>query len=89
MSYEKCSSEEKETLCRLAVFEGNFSEDAVKVVTEKEDLDTKRVLKKLVRRSLIKQPTKHRYSIHLLIQHFLKYINKKTKTKHQKELGHK
>ena len=73
MSYEKCSSEEKETLCRLAVFEGNFSEDAVRVVIEKKNLDTKHVLKKLVRRSLIKQPTKHRYSIHLLIKHFLKY----------------
>ncbi|CAB3989384.1 E3 ubiquitin- ligase DZIP3 [Paramuricea clavata] len=73
MSYEKCSSEEKETLSRLAVFEGIFSEDAVRVVIEKENLDTKRVLKKLVRRSLIKQPTKHRYSIHLLIKHFLKY----------------
>jgi tetratricopeptide (TPR) repeat protein len=42
-------------------------------VIEKENLDTKRVLKKLVRRSLIKQPTKHRYSIHLLIKHFLKH----------------
>jgi tetratricopeptide (TPR) repeat protein len=73
MSYEKCSSEEKETLCRLAVFEGNFSEEAARVVIEKENLDTKRVLKKLVRRSLIKQPTKHRYSIHLLIKHFLKH----------------
>jgi tetratricopeptide (TPR) repeat protein len=73
MSYQKCSSEEKVTLFRLAVFEGNFSEDAARVVIEKENLDTKRVLKKLVRRSLIKQPTKHRYSIHLLIKHFLKY----------------
>ncbi|CAB3989383.1 E3 ubiquitin- ligase DZIP3 [Paramuricea clavata] len=73
MSYEKCSTEEKETLCRLAVFEGNFSEEAARVVIKKENLDTKRVLKKLVRRSLIKQPTKHRYSIHLLIKHFLKY----------------
>ena len=72
MSYEKCSIEEKETLFRLAVFEGNFSEDAARVVIEKENLDTKCVLKKLVRRSLIKQPTKHRYSIHLLIKHFLK-----------------
>ena len=73
MSYQKCSSEEKVTLFRLAVFEGNFSEDAARVVIEKENLDTKRVLKKLVRRSLIKQPTKHRYSIHLLINHFLKH----------------
>jgi tetratricopeptide (TPR) repeat protein len=72
MSYEKCSSEEKETLFRLAVFEENFSQDAARVVIEKENLDTKRVLKKLVRQSLIKQPTKHRYSIHLLINHFLK-----------------
>jgi tetratricopeptide (TPR) repeat protein len=72
MSYEKCSGEEKETLLRLAVFEGNFSEHAARVVIEKENLDTKRVLKKLVRRSLIKQPTMQRYSIHLLIKHFLK-----------------
>jgi hypothetical protein len=73
MSYEKCSSKEKKTLLRLVVFEGNFSQDAARVVIKKENLDTKRVLKKLVRRSLIKQPTKHRYSIHLLIKHFLKH----------------
>ncbi len=72
MSYEKCSDEEKETLVRLVVFEGSFSEDAAKAVIEKENLHSTRVLKKLVRRSLIKKPTKHRYSIHLLIKHFLK-----------------
>ncbi len=71
MSYEKCSDEEKETLVRLAVFEGSFSEDAARAVIEKGNLDSIRILKKLVRRSLIKQPTKHRYSIHLLIKHFL------------------
>ncbi len=71
MSYEKCSDEEKETLLRLVVFEGSFSEDAAKAVIEKENLDSTRILKKLFRRSLIKQPTKHRYSIHLLIKHFL------------------
>ena len=71
MSYEKCSHEEKQTLVRLVVFEGSFSEDAAKAVIEKEDFDSTRILKKLVRRSLIKQPTKRRYSIHLLIKHFL------------------
>ena len=71
MSYEKCSDEEKETLVRLAVFEGSFSQDAARAVIEKGNLDSIRILKKLVRRSLIKQPTKHRYSIHLLIKHFL------------------
>ena len=71
MSYEKCSDEEKETLVRLAVFEGSFSEDAAKAVIEKGNFDSIRILKKLVGRSLIKQPTKHRYSIHLLIKHFL------------------
>ena len=71
MSYEKCSDEEKETLLRLVVFEGSFSEDAAKAVIEKENLDSTRILKNLFRRSLIKQPTKHRYSIHLLIKHFL------------------
>ena len=71
MSYEKCSDEEKETLIRLAVFEGIFSEKAARVVIEKKDLDTKRILNDLFSRSFIKQPTKHRYSIHLLIKHFL------------------
>ena len=71
MSYEKCSDEEKETLVRLAVFEGIFSEKAARVVIEKKDLETKHILNNLFFRSLIKQPTKHRYSIHLLIKHFL------------------
>ena len=72
MSYKKCSDEEQETLVRLSGFEGSFGEDAAKVVIEKGKLDTSRILKKLVSRSLIKQQTKHRYSIHLLIKHFLK-----------------
>ena len=71
MSYEKCSDEEKETLVRLVVFEGIFSEKAARAVIEKEDLETKDILNNLFSRSLIKQPTKHRYSIHLLIKHFL------------------
>ena len=71
MSYQKCSDEEKETLLRLVVFEGSFSEDAARAVIEKGNFDSTRILKKLVRRSLIKQPTKHRYSLHLLIKHFL------------------
>ena len=71
-SYEKCSDEDQEAFVRLSVFEGSFSEDAARVVTEKDELDTSRILKKLVSRSLIKQPTKHRYSIHLLIKYFLK-----------------
>ena len=71
MSYEKCSDEEKETLVRLAVFEGIFSEKAARVVIEKENLDTKHILNNLFSQSLIKQPTKHRYSLHLLIKHFL------------------
>ena len=76
LSYEKCSDEEKETLVRLVVFEGSFSEDAAKTQIEKGDFDSTRILKRLVRRSLIKQPTKHRYSIHLLIKHFLKHQQK-------------
>ena len=72
MSYEKCSDEEQETLVRLSVFEGSFTTDAAKVVIEKDKFDTSRILKKLVSLSLIKQPTKYRYSIHLLIKHFLK-----------------
>ena len=72
VSYEKCSKEEQETFVRLSVFEGSFSEDAAGAVIKKNKLDTRRVLKKLFRRSLIKQPTNHRYSIHLLIKRFLK-----------------
>ena len=71
MSYEKCSDEEKETLVRLAVFEGIFSKKAARAVIEKEDLETKDILNNLFSQSLIKQLTKHRYSIHLLIKHFL------------------
>ena len=71
MSYEKCSDEEKETLVRIAVFEGIFSEKAARAVIEKENLDTKRILNNLFSQSLIKQPIKNRYSIHLLIKHFL------------------
>ena len=72
MSYKKCSDEEQDTLVRLSVFEGSFSKDAAKAVIKKDDLKTTNILKKLVSLSLIKQPTKHRYSIHLLIKHFLK-----------------
>ena len=72
VSYQKCSKEEQETFVRLSVFEGSFSEDAAKAVIEKRKSDTRRLLKKLFRRSLIKQPTQHRYSMHLLIKHFLK-----------------
>ena len=72
LSYEKCSDEEQETFIRLSVFAGSFSKDAARTVIEKENLETTDILKKLVSRSLIKQPTKHRYSIHLLIKHFLK-----------------
>ena len=72
VSYQKCSKEEQETFVRLSVFEGSFSEDAAKAVIEKRKSDTRRLLKKIFRRSLIKQPTQHRYSMHLLIKHFLK-----------------
>ena len=72
MSYEKCSKREQETFVRLSVFEGSFSEDAARTVIEMDKSDTRHVLKELLRRSLIKGTTKHRYSIHLLIKHFLK-----------------
>ena len=72
MSYEKCSDDEQEMFVCLSVFEGSFSENAAKTVIKKGKSDARRFLKKLFRRSLIKQPTKHRYSIHLLIKHFLK-----------------
>ena len=71
MSYKKCSDEEKETLVRLAVLKRSFSDEAAKAVIEKDSLDTTDILKTLVRRSLIKQPTKRDYNIHLLIKHFL------------------
>ena len=72
LSYEKCSDEEQETFIRLSVFEGSFSKDAARTVVEKDPLDTNDILQKLVSRSLIKDPAKHRYSIHLLIKYFLK-----------------
>ena len=72
MSYEKCSDEEQKMLGRLSVFEGSFSKSAAGTVIEKGNLDTTNILKKLVSLSLIKESTNHRYSIHLLIKHFLK-----------------
>ena len=72
MSYEKCTDKEKDSFARLAVFDGNFSEEAARAVIGKQDLDANDILEKLVCHSLIKQPSKQRYSIHLLIQHFLK-----------------
>ena len=72
LSYVKCSRKEQEAFLRLSVFEGNFSEEAATSVIEKKKSDTRRVIKELFRRNLIKQPTQHRYSIHLLIKHFLK-----------------
>ena len=71
MSYEKCSDEEKESFVRLSVFDGSFSEDAARVVIGKINTNTSDILEKLVGHSLIKQPSKQRYSVHLLIKHFL------------------
>ena len=72
MSYEKCLDEEQKMLGRLSVFEGGFSKSAAGTVIEKGNLDTTNILKKLVSLSLIEESTDHRYSIHLLIKHFLK-----------------
>ena len=72
MSYEKCLDEEQKMLGRLSAFEGSFSMSAAGTVIEKDNLDTTNILKKLVSLSLIKESTDHRYSIHLLIKHFLK-----------------
>ena len=73
MSFKKCSDEEQKTLARLSVFEGSFGLAPAAVIIEKDKSDTSRTLMKLVSRSLIiKQLTHHRYSIHLLIKHFLK-----------------
>ena len=71
LSFEKCSEKEQEVFVRLSVFEGSFSEDAATAVIDNRKSDTRRILKELFRRSLIKQPMQHRYSIHLLIKHFL------------------
>ena len=87
MSYEKCSDEQQEAFVRLSVFEGSFSEDAAKEVIEKDKLGTSRILKTLISRSLIKQPTKHRYSIHLLIKHFLKNKQKSGEQKSERALA--
>ena len=88
MSYEKCSDEEQEAFVRLSVFEGSFSEDAAKVIIEKDKpLYTSRILKTLISRSLIKQPTEHRYSIHLLIKHFLKDKQKSGEQKSERALA--
>ena len=84
LSYEKCSDEEQETFIRLSVFEESFSNDAAKAVIEKDSLDTNDILQKLVSRSLIKEPTKRRYIIHLLIKHFLNDKQKGEDEKAQK-----
>ena len=72
MSFKRCSDEEQETLVRLSVFAGNFSKKAAKAVIEKDDLKTIDILENLVSLSLIKELNEHRYSIHLLIKHFLR-----------------
>ena len=86
MSYEKCSNKEQETLMRLSVFEGSFSSNAAEALIEENNLDTTNVLKELVSRNLIKEPTNHRYSIHLLIKHFLKDKRKSGEQKSEKVL---
>ena len=75
MSYEKLTGEQKRSLVRLAVFKGNFSEEAAQAVIEKDDLDTNNVLKELVTRSLLTKFSEGRYSIHHLIRHFLNQMN--------------
>ena len=75
MSYEKLTDEQQRSLVRLAVFKGNFSEDAVQAVIEKDDLATNNVLKELATRSLLKKISEGRYSIHDLIRHFLNKMN--------------
>ena len=84
LSYEKCSDEEQETFIRLSVFEESFRNDAAKAVIEKDSLDTNDILQKLVSRSLTKEPTKRRYTIHLLIKHFLNDKQKGEDEKAQK-----
>ena len=87
MSYEKCSNKEQETLVRLSVFGGSFSNNAAEAVIEENNLDTTNVLKELVSQNLIKQPTKHRYSIHLLIKYFLKDKQKSGEQKSERALA--
>ena len=72
MSFKRCSDKEQKTLIRLSVFEGNFGKNAAKAVIEKDILETTDILENLVSLSLIKEVNEHRYSIHLLIKHFLK-----------------
>ena len=72
MSYETCLDEEQKMLGRLSVFEGSFSKSAAAAIIEKDNFDATNILKKLVSLSLIKESTNHRYSIHLLIKHFLR-----------------
>ncbi len=75
MSYEKLPDEQKRSLVRLAVFKGNFGEEAVQAVIEKDDLETNNILKELVTRSLLTKFSEGRYSIHNLIRYFLKQVN--------------
>ena len=77
MSYEKLTDEQNRSLVRLAVFKGNFSEEVVQAVIEKDDLETNNILKELVTRSLLTKFSEGRYSIHNLIRHFLKQVNDK------------
>jgi hypothetical protein len=79
MSYDKLNDEQKRSLVRLSVFKGNFSEEAVQAVIEKDDIDTSNILKELVTRNLVRKVSEGRYSIHLLIRHFLMQVNGKEK----------
>ena len=68
MSYEKCTQEEKDTFLRLSIFVGSFSDEAAEIVNEKVASVSKRILKILVQKILIKQLTKHRFAIHLSVK---------------------
>ena len=67
-SYKYLSAEQKDTLLRLSIFEGDFSENAAKAILSGNDIRQKTLLTDLVNRCLLKTSGKDRYSIHSLIR---------------------
>lgn len=78
-SFDRLSKNEQEALVIMSAFPGSFSSEAAKaVITQCTDCPTQAisVLRSLKNRSLVEQTASQRYQIHLLIQAFLKKIER-------------
>ena len=78
-SYELISEKEKKVLTDLAVFSGPFSKEAATKVVGAASTD----LRKLVDKSLLRFDQRNsRYSLHALLRHYAKGLQRNTETVH-------